>query len=78
MPGHPYFLKESLDNSQSWVVGALSLVGGRDERIVLMLEHMHFQTFYEVMCGCTDIAEHDVSVPPFHNHNCICVDSIYY
>ena len=49
-------------------------VGGWDERIVPVLDHVRCESFRERMCHCVEVSQHDVAVPPNHEADRVRVD----
>ena len=74
MTGHPRVLKEFLEESQSLGMWDLSFVGGRDERIFPMLDHLRYQACHEVLCQRVEVADHCVTTLSPYDYNSVCVN----
>ena len=66
-----------LGEAPKCVTGDLVPVGGRYKRIVPMLEHARRETWCEGLCGCVEVSQHDIALPPPHNPDCVRVKSRY-
>ena len=42
-----------------------------------MLEHAHREPLCERLCRRVEVAQHNVSAPPTHKADCVCVDSCH-
>ena len=51
-------------------------MGGRNNLIVPTLEHALRQTYYEGLCICVEVSQHDITVTPPHEPNYIGLDHI--
>ena len=58
-------------------MGVLVPVGGWDERIVPVLDHVHREPLCECLCHCVEVAQHNVSTPPTDGVDHVCVDSCH-
>ena len=56
-------------------VGFLVPVGGRDKRIVPVMDHERHDPLCERLCHRVEVAQHNVAAPPTHKSDHVCVNS---